>query len=540
MELWEAVGAEWDRAVSGDVTTAFETASRLLDSSQSPDDRAVLLAFRAFCELTGCDYLGGAQTAEAAALESPTGELARFYVDAVRLLAAGMVDQGTDAATLPLSFDEVMARSAAVLPLGADAQLAVHPLIEAAMATGRFVVVEQLVNTHPATGVGSSTQVGTWVRLQLIRSQLFRGQLPAVVAGCAALESEGALARHPQAAMVANALLCYAAAQSGDRVEVDARSTEVLAEARRVGTYVQVGSCLLVAWSFSTIGQVQRAAALLLGTAGGAGLVRIKTWDRAFGYELLASAALQRGDLAAAREWAAWAAPLARYEVAAAAVERTLSRVAAAEGNSGEALARAIRSAAHDSATGSRIDELRSRVLVAGALAARGEHGEAIANLGETAREAERLGADAVRREASRELRALSDRRGGWESLTDREREIAVLAAEGHSNRTIASTLFISDRTVQSHVSRALRALGVDSRTGIPSIVTTATRIEAPPLTERQQQVARLVASGMSNAAIAAELGISAKTVEKHLSGIFERWGVSSRTAIATRELARS
>ena len=161
MELWEAVGAEWDRAVSGDVTTAFETASRLLDSSQSPDDRAVLLAFRAFCELTGCDYLGGAQTAEAAALESPTGELARFYVDAVRLLAAGMVDQGTDAATLPLSFDEVMARSAAVLPLGADAQLAVHPLIEAAMATGRFVVVEQLVNAHPAKGVGSSTQDAT-------------------------------------------------------------------------------------------------------------------------------------------------------------------------------------------------------------------------------------------------------------------------------------------------------------------------------------------------------------------------------------------
>ena len=61
MELWEAVGAEWDRALSGDVTTAFETASRLLESRQSPDDRAVLLAFRAFCELTGCDYLGGAR-----------------------------------------------------------------------------------------------------------------------------------------------------------------------------------------------------------------------------------------------------------------------------------------------------------------------------------------------------------------------------------------------------------------------------------------------------------------------------------------------
>ena len=114
-----------------------------------------------------------------------------------------------------------------------------------------------------------------------------------------------------------------------------------------------------------------------------------------------------------------------------------------------------------------------------------------------------------------------------------------ALAAEGHSNRVIASTLFISDRTVQGHISRALRALGVGSRAGIPSQVGGSVGGNLPELTQRQQQVAALVATGLTNAAIADKLGIRTKTVEKHLADIFDRWGVSSRTAIATRELAR-
>ena len=39
-----------------------------------------------------------------------------------------------------------------------------------------------------------------------------------------------------------------------------------------------------------------------------------------------------------------------------------------------------------------------------------------------------------------------------------------------------------------------------------------------------------LKALGYGNAAIAAELGISAKTVEKHLTEIHRRWGVRTRT----------
>ncbi|HEY5980674.1 MAG TPA: LuxR C-terminal-related transcriptional regulator, partial [Microlunatus sp.] len=51
--------------------------------------------------------------------------------------------------------------------------------------------------------------------------------------------------------------------------------------------------------------------------------------------------------------------------------------------------------------------------------------------------------------------------------LTRRELEIAGLVAEGHSNATIAKSLTLSERTVESHVSHILQKLGQSSRLGI-------------------------------------------------------------------------
>jgi DNA-binding CsgD family transcriptional regulator len=53
----------------------------------------------------------------------------------------------------------------------------------------------------------------------------------------------------------------------------------------------------------------------------------------------------------------------------------------------------------------------------------------------------------------------------------------------------------------------------------------------AGPLTGREVEVLRLVATGMTNRAIAADLFLSEKTVARHLSNIFTKLGVSSRAA---------
>ncbi len=54
-------------------------------------------------------------------------------------------------------------------------------------------------------------------------------------------------------------------------------------------------------------------------------------------------------------------------------------------------------------------------------------------------------------------------------------------------------------------------------------------------LTAREHDVVRLVTDGRSNDEIGVTLGIGSKTVETHLSRIFERFGVSSRTELAAR-----
>lgn len=54
-------------------------------------------------------------------------------------------------------------------------------------------------------------------------------------------------------------------------------------------------------------------------------------------------------------------------------------------------------------------------------------------------------------------------------------------------------------------------------------------------LTAREWEVAQAVAQGLTNAEIAAQLGIGRRTVATHLERIFERLGLHSRAALAHR-----
>jgi DNA-binding NarL/FixJ family response regulator len=58
-------------------------------------------------------------------------------------------------------------------------------------------------------------------------------------------------------------------------------------------------------------------------------------------------------------------------------------------------------------------------------------------------------------------------RAAGTDTLSDREREVAMLVVRGCSNRQIAEELFITQKTVETHVSHVLTKLGLTSRVQI-------------------------------------------------------------------------
>lgn len=559
MDLWSEIGLLWDTATDGDPASAAQTATTLAEATSDAAERAILLGSRVLCEILLCHYDDATHTAIdavvcAAAATGPLADDARYYTASLRLVAAAMSDpEISSTGTVPRpepsisSLSEIQEYATTIAPDRPERLILIYPVLEASMSSGEFESVARLVDGLrpflPSDSVLSNLLVPL-AMTQYARSAAFSGELDALVRQANEILALPGIDRSPQMVMLTQALLCYAAGQRSNRKEVERLSRSVLAAAHGRVNYIAVGSSLLVTWAFSAIGQVQRAAALLVAASGGPDLPRIKTWDQSFGYELLVTAALRRGDLPAALEWAALAKPLAAVPVAAAAVERTLSRIAVAMGEHEDAAVRANASALLDERSGAKLEGLRARILYAGALASSGNRELAITTLAEIAAEADRLGATSVRKLAASQRRALSRdapaAEGGFASLSDREREIAVLVAEGHTNRSIGSTLFLSERTVQTHLSRILGVLGLPSRTAIPAALGVgAIQFDSPALTERQEQIARLVAKGQSNSVIAAELGISVKTVENHLAGIFIRWQVSSRTAVANIYVAR-
>ena len=92
---------------------------------------------------------------------------------------------------------------------------------------------------------------------------------------------------------------------------------------------------------------------------------------------------------------------------------------------------------------------------------------------------AARCGARTLERRARAELAAIGVRprttdRAGADSLTPSERRVAELAAAGGTNREIAQTLFVTEKTVETHLGHSFRKLDISSRRQLPEVLARA------------------------------------------------------------------
>ena len=120
-----------------------------------------------------------------------------------------------------------------------------------------------------------------------------------------------------------------------------------------------------------------------------------------------------------------------------------------------------------------RLEYARALVDCGAALRRAGRRRDAQSLLRPALELAHRCGAAGLAARAREELVAAGARPrrpvfSGLEALTAAERRAARLAAQGRSNREIAETLFITQRTVETHLRHTFQKLGITSRSELP------------------------------------------------------------------------
>ncbi len=236
------------------------------------------------------------------------------------------------------------------------------------------------------------------------------------------------------------------------------------------------------------IGEPERCREQLVGPNGQPDLPSFPIYGVLW-YELLTRAELmlERPDRAA--EFAGRAAELAGrlgLRIPLAQALRAEALVSLERGEAGEAAARALASVRAADEPGAVVEAARSRILAGRALAVAGEQERAVGELQLAHEQLSACGALRYCDEAARELRKLGRvvRRAGREGVDD-----SPLAG----------------------------------------------------LTRRELEVIEFVAAGKTNREIANELFLSVRTVDRHVSRIFEKLGVNSRAAAASQfERARA
>ena len=216
------------------------------------------------------------------------------------------------------------------------------------------------------------------------------------------------------------------------------------------------------------------------------------TW-KAYFLELMTRYWLAHGDRDAAERAAAGAqssATAVGLRLPTAMAYRAAAAVALADDDARTSADRALASADLAEAVGAPIEASLARLVAGRALAHLGDRDRAVELLEQAAAELDRCGARRYRDEAQQELRRLGRRihrrtrpgdpnQTGIGTLTARELEIARLIVDRKTNGEIASELFLSMKTVETHIRNMFRKLDASSRVEIARAVEKADKVLA-------------------------------------------------------------
>jgi DNA-binding NarL/FixJ family response regulator/tetratricopeptide (TPR) repeat protein len=298
------------------------------------------------------------------------------------------------------------------------------------------------------------------------------------------------LVNHPVALAWTLLNRSYAATLAGD-VEVALRcSDEADALTRGLeGSVVAVWTGATLAAATDLAGNPARAAETLVAAAGGPDLALMPGAWRANWLERLTHFLVAAGRLDEARRAAAACAACAEQfglGLAACVAARAAAAVSLADGDGIAAADLALRSAAAADEVGAPLEAAFSRELAGRALAAAGQRARAVEELERAAETMDACRALRHRDRAEHELRQLGQaihrrsRAGadgaGVAALSGRELEVARLVVDRRTNGEIAAELFLSVKTVESHLRNIFRKLDASSRVDVARMVERADR----------------------------------------------------------------
>jgi len=412
-------------------------------------------------------------------------------------------------------------------------------LCEAAMTSGQIALTESIAADVLAMG-GPVTPMQTWTRLVRSRALSFLGRLDEARDECDRVLAESA--QLPLTRRVAEAVGAFVDAHTGRRADLGRWCEQLREDVSGPATYAESVVFLLAGLAQSAAGNPTAAADVLMFGAGGPRMPLLPLVLRAYGYDVLVEAAVANAQIPEAQVFLGEldALPVGGHPMASAARERARARLALVTTQHAASVEAATTSAELAGEVGGELYVIRANVLRTVAEAASGEGPSGRRELDDLARAAARSGSAEVHAWGVRELQAAGRSIRafpgiGWDTLSAQQQVIARLAAQGLRNREIGESMHLAEKTVESHVAAILTALGATNRVGIGRELggRAVDPVFGRDLTARQREVAVLVAEGRSNADIARLLGISDKTVEKHVAGLFARLGVGTRAAIA-------